>query len=184
MTTTPELLLHQCCAPCSVGAVAALEKEFRINGFWFNPNIHPAEEYAKRKDSLLKYASGKNIYMIPDRGPAVTEEEWLNSAPDGREKRCEFCYTLRLERTAGVAKKLGIGRFSTTLLSSPFQKHELIAKIGREIAKNKSVEFVYRDMRNNYFEGKDSARKSGFYMQKYCGCLFSIQERKLKEPVP
>ena len=40
--------------------------------------------------------------------------------------------------------------------------------------------FLYRDFRPGFREGQRQARELGFYMQKYCGCVFSEEERYTK----
>ena len=51
------VLLHCCCAPCSLSCVAPLRAEgIEPVAFWYNPNIHPWKEYQARRDCLLEYA--------------------------------------------------------------------------------------------------------------------------------
>ena len=94
-----------------------------------------------------------------------------------RPGRCAFCYRVRLEKTAAAAKEAGYPAFSTTLLVSPYQDHELIRQIAEEAAARNGVEFLYRDFRPLFREGQKEARARGMYMQKYCGCIFSEEER-------
>ena len=84
-----------------------------------------------------------------------------------------FCYYSRLERTVKYAKENGYDAFTTTLLVSPYQKHELIIKIANELAKEYGVEFIYIDFREGFRIGQQMARDAGIYMQKYCGCIYS-----------
>lgn len=170
-----KLLLHHCCAPCSPGITSMLNAQYYVHSFWFNPNIHPANEHAKRKDSLCRFVSelGFPLHI----GPEVPQDEWLRQAPANAPDRCRFCYRLRLEATARAAKELGIGFFSTTLLSSPFQKHDLIREIGFAVQEQEKVAFVSGDFRPYYYQGRNEAAKKGFYMQKYCGCVISLEER-------
>ena len=95
--------------------------------------------------------------------------------------RCYFCYKDRLLKTATFAKTAGFEAFSTSLLYSPFQQHEKIKQIAELIAKDIGVIFLYEDLRGFYRAGQKKARELGIYMQKYCGCIFSEQERYLKE---
>jgi predicted adenine nucleotide alpha hydrolase (AANH) superfamily ATPase len=165
-----KLLLHHCCAPCSFGVYDNLAKDFMVESFWFNPNIHPAGEHDKRKDSLEKYLKkfSKTLYIQEN----IAQEQWLKNIPLGVE-RCRYCYSLRLNKTAQQACELKIPCISTTLLASPYQKHDILKEIGFETAKNYGLEFVYRDFRQNYYTGKNAAREAGMYMQKYCGCVYS-----------
>lgn len=94
------------------------------------------------------------------------------------QNRCtNYCYRTRLEKTAQYAKENGYDSFSTTLLVSPYQKHDDIKRIGEELAEKYGLEFHYVDFRAGYREGQAKARELGLYMQKYCGCIFSEEER-------
>jgi predicted adenine nucleotide alpha hydrolase (AANH) superfamily ATPase len=170
------LLLHHCCAPCSVNVVPRLAAEFDLASFWYNPNIHPDDEHGNRKASLVQLTKSAGLELFC--GPNETMEQWIERYTSSGIERCRFCYISRLTETARAAKKQGIGRFSTTLLSSPYQKHDLIKEIGSQVQETENVIFVYRDFRPSYYEGKNEARSRGYYMQKYCGCIFSRQERE------
>lgn len=174
-----EVLLHTCCAPCSIKCIDMLESESITPVlFWYNPNIHPYTEYKNRKNALVDYAKSKNlkVNLKDDYG---LREFVKNIYPDFG-NRCEYCYTSRLEETAKYAHDNGYKAFSTTLLISPYQKHDLIRKAAQEIAEKYGVEFIYRDFRPYFKEGQKTAREMGTYMQKYCGCIFSEEERYLK----
>ena len=174
----PGLLLHHCCAPCSVKVIGRLREKFDLKSFWFNPNIYPADENARRRESLLRLASMEGLLLVP--GPEYPESLWMDNARSYEGERCRFCYSLRLKETARKAKSLGLKYFSTSLLSSPYQKHDLIRETAAAAAGEEGVEFYYEDFRPYYYEGKNEARKLGFYMQKYCGCVFSKQESDIR----
>ncbi len=173
------LLLHNCCAPCSVSAVRNLKAEFDLQGFWFNPNIHPAEENIKRRDSVAALAAKNNFAL--NFGPEYSEARWTETACMPGTDRCRFCYSLRMKETAKKAKSLGLELFTTSLLSSPYQKHDMIKETAAEAARSEGVQFYYRDFRPFYYEGRNEARSLGFYMQKYCGCRFSKKEREAEK---
>ena len=167
-----KLLLHACCAPCSIQCVESLAAEgIRPDLYWYNPNIYPKTEYSSRRDSLKLFAGEKNLSLI------IEDEETPCSSVV--ENRCEFCYRLRLEKAARVAAEKSFDAFSTTLLISPYQNHELIKQIGEELAVGFGVEFLYRDFRPLFRKGQNEARLEGYYMQKYCGCASSSEERRL-----
>jgi predicted adenine nucleotide alpha hydrolase (AANH) superfamily ATPase len=194
------LLLHTCCAPCSVGCIAALGDEgIRPDLYWYNPNIHPLTEYRSRRESLAALAleEGLKLTLTDDYGlrsfiGGLSGEAAAGSPPEpdpfGPGRRCPRCYRMRLERAAAAAA--GYDAFSTTLLISPYQNHELIRKLGEEIGKRSGIEFFYRDFRGRFRDGRQEARSRSFYMQKYCGCIFSEEERysrsagERKVPVP
>jgi predicted adenine nucleotide alpha hydrolase (AANH) superfamily ATPase len=176
-----KLLLHTCCAPCSIQCVEELGGEnVKPDLFWYNPNIHPYTEYRARLDAIKAFADEKKLSL-------VTEEEYdlrsfiMETFPfidsSGKNERCAVCYTMRLERTAQKAAESGYDAFSTTLLISPYQAHELIRQRGEEIAAKHNIKFVYRDFRPYFREGQNKARAAGYYMQKYCGCIYSEEER-------
>jgi len=150
--------------------------------FWYNPNIHPFTEYRSRRDFLAAYARENQLELI-------TEDEYgLRKFIEGAASvgiagtgRCLYCYNLRLEKTASLAAEKGYDSFSTSLLTSPYQQHDLIKQAGQESAAKFGVEFFYRDFRPFFREGQKIARDKGTYMQKYCGCIFSEEERYLKK---
>ncbi|MCL2031099.1 MAG: epoxyqueuosine reductase QueH [Oscillospiraceae bacterium] len=176
MNKTP-VLLHVCCAPCSVACVRLLRDEgAELLGFWYNPNIHPSAEYAARRDALTGYAASAGL-------PLVTRGEYglrafLASVPADRDARCAACYAMRLDAAARTAAEHGCGAFTTTLLISPYQRHERIAEAAEAAAERHGVAFLYRDFRPAFREGQNTARQLGLYRQKYCGCVFSREERQ------
>ena len=172
----PGLLLHHCCAPCSVRVISGVAEQFDVQSFWFNPNVQPQAENVKRRISLegLVQKNGLQLYY----GPEYPQDEWIEIAKALGPERCAFCYSLRLRETAKKARSLGLEYFSTSLLASPYQKHDLIKETGLSAAKEEGVKFHYADFRPFYYEGKAEAAKQGYYMQKYCGCLFSKEERE------
>lgn len=105
-------------------------------------------------------------------------KEFCKNVINDLENRCvNYCYRVRLEQTAKFAKENGYDSFSTTLLVSPYQNHEALKQVGKEIAEKYGLEFVYRDFRVGFREGQAKARELGLYMQKYCGCVFSEEMR-------
>jgi predicted adenine nucleotide alpha hydrolase (AANH) superfamily ATPase len=66
---------------------------------------------------------------------------------------------------------------TTTLLGSTHQAVGLIARIGRECAREAGVEFLEADWRPLAAEGHARARAMRLYLQQYCGCVFSECER-------
>jgi predicted adenine nucleotide alpha hydrolase (AANH) superfamily ATPase len=150
--------------------------------FWYNPNIHPFTEYRSRRDTLIQFGKDRNLQVI------LEDEYGLRSFIQGvypdfeQGPRCAYCYRVRLEKTASAAAEQGYDCFSSSLFISPYQNHELLRQTGEEAAKKYGVRFYYRDFRPNFREGQKQARELGFYMQKYCGCVFSEEERYLNAP--
>ncbi|GHV42850.1 hypothetical protein FACS189490_12590 [Clostridia bacterium] len=170
-----KLLLHVCCAPCAVKCAEALRKEADTALFWFNPNIHPFTEYENRLASVKLLAENENIPLIIHGTYGL--RGFLTAVQENINERCGVCYETRLYETAKFAAENGFDCFSTTLLISPYQNHELIKQTAEAAAKKFGVPFLYRDFRTLFRDGQKAAREAGFYMQKYCGCIFSEEER-------
>ena len=171
-----KLLLHTCCAPCSVYCIKTLRAEgIEPTLYWFNPNIHPYAEYKARRDCLVEYAKLVDVDLRLD--DAYGLDEFCKNVSGKLTTRCvDYCYPKRLRAACEYAKKNGFDAISTTLLYSIYQKHDFIAKLMIELAEEYGLEFVYRDFREGWREGQDEARRVGLYMQKYCGCVFSEEE--------
>lgn len=174
------ILLHCCCAPCSVYCVDALREEgIEPTAFWYNPNIHPYQEYKARRDTLCAYAPSIGMDLV------VQEEyglrDFVRHVAEDIPGRCGWCYTCRMEAAARYAADHGFAAFSTTLLISPYQQHQRIAAIAEEMGRRYGVEFLYRDFRPGFRTGQAKARELGLYMQKYCGCVFSEEDRYEKQ---
>jgi tRNA A37 threonylcarbamoyladenosine dehydratase/predicted adenine nucleotide alpha hydrolase (AANH) superfamily ATPase len=168
------LLFHCCCGPCATACVDSLVAEgITPTLFWYNPNIHPLAEYLNRRDAFIAFAAAANLEreMLDEYG----EQAFLSGIGGATEApgRCEICYRMRLEQTAAYAAEKGFDAFSTSLLISPYQQHDVIRRVGEEAAARYGVEFLYRDFRPLYGQSRKLARALGLYMQKYCGCLFS-----------
>ena len=121
-----KLLLHTCCAPCSVYCIDELRSEnIEPTVYWFNPNIHPYMEYKARRDCLKEYTKSIGIKAIFEEDYGL--KEFCKNVIDDLENRCvNYCYRVRLEQTAKFAKENGYDSFSTTLLVSPYQNHEAL----------------------------------------------------------
>ena len=178
-----KLLLHTCCAPCSVYCIKSLRAEnIEPTLYWFNPNIHPYAEYKARRDCLRDYAQSINIELRED--DAYGLDEFVCNVADKLTTRCrDYCYPMRLRRAFEYAKANGYDAISTTLLYSIYQQHDVIAQLMQDLAKEFGIEFLYRDFREGWQEGQDEARRIGLYMQKYCGCVFSEEESGLGREV-
>jgi predicted adenine nucleotide alpha hydrolase (AANH) superfamily ATPase len=170
------LLLHVCCAPCSAFSVPALREEgFTVSGYFYNPNIHPFPEYLRRSEALSLYQPDLGIDIHFDEDYQL--EDYFRAALDNFDERCRGCYTLRLTAAAREAKRQGCDAFTSTLLFSIYQNHDLLRAVGGEVGESEGVAFHYRDLREGWQEGGSTYRASGLYRQNYCGCLFSEKER-------
>lgn len=168
-----KLLMHTCCAPCSVYCIDRLREEgIEPTVYWYNPNIHPYKEYEARRDCLKKYTNSINVEAIFEEDYGL--REFCKNVIDDLGNRCvNYCYRVRLEKTVQFAKQNGYDTFTSTLFVSPYQKHEELKKICEELAERYNINFLYIDFRVGFREGQAKARELGLYMQKYCGCIFS-----------
>ncbi|MDR0455089.1 MAG: epoxyqueuosine reductase QueH [Treponema sp.] len=175
------LLFHCCCGPCATACVESLSAEgIAPTLFWYNPNIHPLTEYHNRREALSAFAAAGNLEleMVNEYGL----ELFLSGIGGTTEapERCSLCYRMRLERTAAHAAEKGFDAFSTSLLISPWQRHDVIHGIGEELAAHYGLKFIYRDFRPLFSQSRNQARALGLYMQKYCGCMFSEKDAPQK----
>ena len=172
-------LLHICCAPCANQCIRQLREEsVEVTGFWYNPNIHPFTEYRARRNCLREYAQTIDLPLIEKNDYAL--RPFVREVAADIANRCVKCYEMRLFETARTAKELGFDSFTSSLFISPYQNHALMMETAQRAAEYHDVEFLYRDFRPLFKAGQETARELGFYMQKYCGCVFSEEERYLK----
>ncbi len=182
-----KLLLHTCCAPCSVYCIKTLRKEgIEPTLFWYNPNIHPYTEYKARRDCLKDYAVSQDVELIIEDEYGLDEFvcnvlKNVKDQPTDFERamlsRCQnYCYPKRLRKVFEYAKANGYDTVTTTLLYSIYQQHDIIKDLMESLSREFGIDFLYRDFREGWHEGQDEARAAGLYMQKYCGCVFSEEE--------
>lgn len=170
-----KLLLHCCCGPCATYPISEIKDQLDVTAFFYNHNIHPFKEFKKRLNTLETYLKDINIPLVAYREYEL--KEFLRDAVFNEEKRCTFCYKVRLKKSAEYAKENGFDAFSTTLLYSKYQNHELIINYGKQYAEEFGVEFYYSDFRVGWQEGIDESIARDMYRQPYCGCIYSEQER-------
>lgn len=155
------------------------EENLDITAYWYNPNIHPFKEYEARRDCLIEYSEKINLPLIVEEDYGL--REFVKNVVDNIDDRCAYCYEHRLEQTAKYAAENGFDSFTSTLFASIYQNHDLMKAAAEKYAQKYGVKFLYRDFRPNFKNGNQKAREAGLYMQKYCGCIFSEQDRYLKQ---
>jgi len=175
-----KLLLHVCCAPCAPHVIELLQQEFALTAFFYNPNIHPREEYARRLAEVERYCRERAIALVTGE---YDSERWFSAVKgleDQKEggERCAICYRLRLEETALTARAHEIGYFATTLTVSPYKKAPVINLIGREAARQYATIFYEADFKKHdgFKKSCELSRHYNFYRQTYCGCIYSIRD--------
>lgn len=168
------LFLHICCGPCTIGPLGVLRSEgFEVQGYFYNPNIHPYSEYQRRWESLERLSVAEGLTVAREEGYPLREYLAGALAADGRGERCRYCYQVRLGLTARRAKEAGFPLFTTTLLGSPYQDRESLLTAGREAGAREGVAFLEADFRPEFRDGWRRAREIGLHTQNYCGCVFS-----------
>ena len=168
--------MHLCCAPCTIYPLRVLRDEgAEVVGLFYNPNVHPYQEYRRRLETLQEYASDRVLEIVREESYPI--EEFLRRVSFREAERCRLCYEMRLEHTARTARSGGFDAFTTTLLYSRFQKHDLIRMIGEGLSERLGIPFYYRDFRVGWSEGVRISKELGMYRQNYCGCLYSEKER-------
>lgn len=178
-----KLLLHTCCAPCSIYPLRVLrEAGAQVMGFFYRSNIHPFTECEKRLQTLKEYAAQIDLKLIVQQSYDL--EEFLRKAAFRETERCRMCYYDRLKTTALLARRGRQEAFSTTLLYSKFQNHEMIRSIGEAVAAETGIAFYYLDFRLGWNEGVETSRRLGMYRQPYCGCIYSEKERYARTTAP
>jgi len=186
--TTPKLLLHSCCAPCSSYVLEYLSEYFDITIFYYNPNISPIEEFNKRieeqKRLISKLPVKNKISFIEGNYENDKYEKLIKGLEMEKEggSRCHLCYKLRLEETAKLAKEKGFDYFTTTLSISPYKNSKVLNEIGEELGKTYDINYLYADFkkRDGYKRSIELSKIYGLYRQDYCGCIYSKRIVSLK----
>ncbi len=184
---TPKLLLHACCAPCSSYVLEYLSKYFEITIYYYNPNIHPENEYIRRINELKKFLTE---FKLKNKVNLVEETynplEYFNEIKGlenlgEKSERCYKCYKLRMEKAVEYAKVNNYDYFTTTLSISPYKKSGWINEIGAILEEKYNVKYLYADFKkkNGYKRSIELSKEYGLYRQDYCGCIYSKQEREI-----
>ncbi|MBO6218580.1 MAG: epoxyqueuosine reductase QueH [Treponema sp.] len=198
----PTLLLHACCGPCSSYVIEYLAQIFDITIYYYNPNIHPKEEYFRRLEELKKFlerfpqATQNSVKLVEDsynpeeyfKATNVRQEVELQSEPEKGE-RCRRCYLFRMKRAWEYACKNNFDWFTTTLSISPHKDSEKINVIGRELEEQKTndssaitihTKFLPSDFKKKggFLRSTQLSEEYGLWRQDYCGCVFSMRNGK------
>ena len=180
-----KVLLHICCGVCAFASIERLKNEgYEVTGFFYNPNIHPLGEYKRRREvlSVVRESSGIEIIegeYIPKEWFALCRH--LKDEPEGG-ARCSICYGMRLKKTFSLSRELGFDYFTTTLTISPHKKSKVIFDIGKNIGGDKflAIDFKKKD---GFKRTNEIAKKYNVYRQNYCGCVYSLIERRRRAQV-
>jgi predicted adenine nucleotide alpha hydrolase (AANH) superfamily ATPase len=177
-----KLLLHSCCAPCS-GEVMERLLESKINYtiFFYNPNIHPLEEYLIRKNENIRFAEK---HQVPFVDADYDTDEWFKRArgmehePE-RGIRCSMCFDMRFQRTALYAHEHGFKIITSSLGISRWKNMDQINDCG-ERAAAAYPEMIYWTFNWRKEGGSqrmiEISKREQFYQQEYCGCVYSLRD--------
>ncbi|MCX6782246.1 MAG: epoxyqueuosine reductase QueH [Candidatus Magasanikbacteria bacterium] len=172
------LLLHTCCAPCSIAIIDELKKQYDLTVFFYNPNIYPETEYLKRKVEVVRVCAKWDVPMVDADYEMV---EWdravsgLEHEPEMGE-RCSACFAMRLAKTAEYAAHNGFDIFSTSLTSGRNKKADVINPIGERLAEKYGIKYLAEDWKSagRQEKSRKMVEEKGVYRQNYCGCRFSL----------
>jgi predicted adenine nucleotide alpha hydrolase (AANH) superfamily ATPase len=170
------VLIHCCCAHCTAYTVKYWQEQgYNVSALWYNPNIHPYMEHQNRLEAVKTLAVNMNFNLIVVEGYDFVE--YFRRVVGYEAERCQLCFDLRLKKTIEVSIEKGINSFTSTLLISPHQKHEVLIDVGNKLALEKGVDFLYADLRKRYSDSRHITKPMELYRQQYCGCLYSEWER-------
>ena len=176
-----KLLLHICCAPDATIGIDRLAPHWETSGFFYNPNIHPAAEYEKRREAMdqLSEATG-----LPFKTGEYDPDQWkvmVQGLEDEPEKglRCELCFRERLRKTAREARDGGYDAFAAVLTVSPHKDASLINRLGAEAGQEFGVEYLPTDLKkmDGFKRSVQLSNELGIYRQNYCGCEYSKRQK-------
>ena len=171
-----KIMLHACCGPCLLEPYDALSAGNEVRVAYANPNIHPRDEYERRRDTLLVYARGRGIEV----DELAYEPEVWDAAVAGLEdkpaERCRACFRLRLGMAASHAREAGYDVVATTLTVSPYQDPDAIRDAGESACAAEGIGFLLTDFRARYPDAVRRSRELGMYRQDFCGCRYSAGE--------
>ena len=176
-----KMLLYTCCAPCAIYVVQELVKKYDLALYYYNPNIHPADEYQKRLNEIIRWSDKYNIKLIEtdyNTGEWFKKIKGLEQEPEGG-SRCWVCYEYRMDATAKYAKENNYDIFATTMSISPHKKADKLNEIGNRLSKEYNIEYLEANWKkNNGFKiACELSKEEDFYRQDYCGCIFSQRDK-------
>ncbi|MBO5224109.1 MAG: epoxyqueuosine reductase QueH [Clostridia bacterium] len=178
-SSSVKVLMHCCCGPCATAVTERVAPLCALSLFWYNPNIMPREEEAKRLENLITVARFFDVPLIKDG----YDNEFFTDNIKGLEKekeggkRCDVCFYIRLKRTAEKAKELGFDYFCSTLSVSPHKNATLINEIGKRIEQEVGIKWLVNDFKkqNGFKRSTEISSELGLYRQNYCGCAYGRQ---------
>jgi len=187
-----KILVHICCGVDSVYALRKLKEDFpnsELIGYFYDPNIHPEEEFELRWIETKRVCNQLGIDCIKgdyDLDLWLSSVKGLENEPE-RGERCAVCHDVRLTKSAEIAKELGCNKLTTVLMMSPKKDFEVLKEVGEKVASEHGLEFLAIDFRKNGGTEKMNklAKESELYHQNYCGCIFGLlPQRQFSDFIP
>ncbi len=171
-----KLLVHCCCAHCTAYTINHWRsQDYEVTALWYNPNIYPYAEHQQRLKAMQSLARTMDFSLRVINGYDITK--YFGNVVGDEANRCQHCFQLRLKKTAEAALGSGFNAFTTSLLISPHQKHDLLVKTGQQLAYETGISFLYADLRKRYSDSRHITKPLDLYRQQYCGCIYSERER-------
>ena len=171
-----KVLIHCCCVHCAAYTIHHWRSQgYEVSGLWYNPNIHPYLEHQSRLEAMAGYARQAELPLLVIDGYDMVD--YFRKVVGREADRCRYCYRLRLAKTAETANFNHFNAFTTTLLISSQQKHDVLVEVGNKIALETGIEFLSTDLRKRYSDSRVMTKPLNLYRQQYCGCIYSKWER-------
>lgn len=176
--SSKKILLHACCAICSGYPISFLQDMgYSVVVYFYNPNIYPYEEYEKRLEAQKTLCNHFGCELIVGEYEPDIYYEYVKGFENEPEKglRCDKCFKLRLNKTANLAKSLGIDEFTTSMVISPHKNYEKLTEIGQKIAMEYGLSYFSENFRkrDGFFKTNQISKFLNLYRQNYCGCKFA-----------
>ena len=181
MKNQNKIVLHTCCAICS-GYPMSLLKDmgYSVTAYFYNPNIHPTDEYERRLDAEKKLCSHLGVELVeaeynPDEFYICAKG--LENEPE-KGRRCDKCFELRLRKTAEYCLKSGVDTFTTSIVISPHKNFQKLTEIGEKIADEYKLNYLAIDFKkkDGFLKTSKISRELNLSRQNYCGCKFCIRK--------
>ncbi|MFN7065312.1 MAG: epoxyqueuosine reductase QueH [Aquificaceae bacterium] len=180
-----KILVHICCAPDALYFLKRLREDFpnaQMMGFFYDPNIHPYEEYRLRLIETKRVCKELGIELYEGE---YDLESWLNYVKGYEEepekgKRCSLCFDFRLLRSVKLGKDIGATHLTTSLLMSPKKDLVMLKESGQRVCQPLGINFLAPDYRKGggTQEMFKLSRSMELYHQDYCGCVYGLFKQK------
>lgn len=179
MQTKNKVLIHACCGICSGYPISYLkDMGYDVVVYFYNPNIHPEEEYKRRLEAQKKICEHFQVELVIDVYEPKEYFDYVKGLENEPERglRCDKCFELRLEHAAKYAKSIGADLFTTSIVISPHKNFSKITSIGEKIAQNTGIDYLAIDFKkkDGFLKTNKISKELELYRQNYCGCIYSV----------